>query len=390
MYTYHLKPFIAKRFIDDIFFVWTYGQDELEIFVRHLNACHHSIKFTLESSTEHVNFLDINISKTEHGCIRTNLYCKPTDSHNYLFFSSEHPRHILNGIPYSQFVRIKRLCSRQEDFLSNCYMLSTHFIRRGYPKPLIRSSLERANSLDREDLLNKQHLLKSHQPPSTSTTPQKTQDTFYCITTHNPLNPPIKDVVLKNWEILGKTKTTRTILDVKIVFGRRRNKNLLDQLVSASTSSKPLDDRIENICKRPSSCRYCCRIDTTGRIRSTTTGRLHRSMINVTCQTQNIIYLITCVTCKTQYVGQTKNRLLTRFQGHYHDIQHDNDTTVGRHFNRCPRVNPSKFDGVKISVLQFIRSPPDSRDGKLERDREENRWINRMSSIVPRGLNLLD
>ena len=143
-------------------------------------------------------------------------------------------------------------------------MLSTHFIRRGYPKPLIRSSLERANSLDREDLLNKQHLLKSHQPPSTSTTPQKTQDTFYCITTHNPLNPPIKDVVLKNWEILGKTKTTRTILDAKIVFGRRRNKNLLDQLVSASTSSKPLDDRIENICKRPSSCRYCCRIDTTG------------------------------------------------------------------------------------------------------------------------------
>ena len=102
------------------------------------------------------------------------------------------------------------------------------------------------------------------------------------------------------------------------------------------------------------------------------------------------MYLITCVTCKTQYVGQTTNRLLTRFQGHYHDIQHDNDTTVGCHFNRCPRVNPSKFDGVKISVLHSIRSPPDSRDGKLERDREEKRWINRMSSIVPRGLNLLD
>ena len=49
-----------------------------------------------------------------------------------------------------------------------------------------------------------------------------------------------------------------------------------------------------------------------------------------------------------------------------------------------------KFDGVKISVLQFIRSPPDSPDGKLEQDREETRWINRMSSIVPRGLNLLD
>ena len=190
VYTYHLKPFIWKRFIDDIFFVWTYGQDELDKFVHHLNACHHSIEFTLESSTEYVHFLDINISKNEHGCITPNLYCKPTDSHNYLLFSSEHPRHILNGIHYSQFVRVKRLCSKQEDFLSNCYMLSTHFIRRGYPKYLVRSSLERADSVNREDLLNKQHLKKSPQPQSNA---HLTQSTFYSITTHNPLNPPIKE-----------------------------------------------------------------------------------------------------------------------------------------------------------------------------------------------------
>ena len=36
----------------------------------------------------------------------------------------------------------------------------------------------------------------------------------------------IQEVVLKNWEILGKTNTTRAILDAKIIFGRRRNKNL--------------------------------------------------------------------------------------------------------------------------------------------------------------------
>ena len=339
VYSYHLKPFIWKRFIDDIFFVWTYGPKELELFVQYLNNCHHSIKFTLESSTEHVNYLDINISKNTNGCITTKLYCKPTDSHNYLLFSSEHPRHILNGIPYSQFVRVKRLCSKQEDFLSNCYMLSAHFARRGYQRNLIRSALMRADLLERADLLNKQHLLKSN-PIIHPTNTDLERSTFYCITTHNPLNPPIQEVVLKNWEILGKTKTTRTILDAKIIFGRRRNKNLLDQLVHASTSSKPIEDRNVSSCNRPSTCRYCCRINTSGKIRSTTTGRLYRSMIKVTCQTQNIIYLITCETCKTQYVGQTKNRLLTRFQGHYHDIQNDNDTTVGRHFNRCPRDKP--------------------------------------------------
>ena len=146
------------------------------------------------------------------------------------------------------------------------------------------------------------------------------------------------------------------------------------------------EDQTESSCKRPTTC---C-INTTGHVRSTTTNRLHRSMIKATCQTQNIIYLMTCTTCQIQYVGQTKNRLITRFQGHYHDIQHDNDTTVGRHFNRCPREFPSKFLGLEISVLQFIRNPPDSKAGKIERDMEEKRWINRISSIVPRGLNLLD
>ena len=123
VYTYHLKPFIWKRFIDDIFFVWTYRRTELDLLVDHLNKCHHSIKFTLESSTKHVHFLDINIITNHYGKIPTSFYCKPTDSHNYLLFSC----YILKGIPYSQFIRVKRLCSKQDNILSNCYILSTLF-----------------------------------------------------------------------------------------------------------------------------------------------------------------------------------------------------------------------------------------------------------------------
>ena len=107
IYSYPLQPFIWKRFIDDIFFVWTNGQEKLDKFVNYLNHCHETIKFTLETSCLKINFLDITIIKQTDGRICTNLYCKPTDSHNYLLYSSEHPRHLLNGIPYSQFVRIK-------------------------------------------------------------------------------------------------------------------------------------------------------------------------------------------------------------------------------------------------------------------------------------------
>ena len=159
-------------------------------------------------------------------------YCKPTDSYNYLLYLSEHPRHLPKGIPYSQFLRVKRICSEDTDFLRNVYMLAGHFKRREYPCPLVLNSLERAEKLDHKCLLDKQ-LLELPNPAHWNETSEKN---FYCVTTHNPNNPPLRDIISKNWEILGKTKTTRPLLDTKIIFGLSRNKNLSDQLVRALTS----------------------------------------------------------------------------------------------------------------------------------------------------------
>ena len=257
VYTYHLKPLIWKRFIDDIFFIWTYGDSKLMEFVNHLNNCHDTIKFTLEKSAESANFLDITISKDPSGNLQTTLYCKPTDSHNYLLYSSEHPRHVLIGIPYSQFSRLRRICSIESEFLENCFMLSSHFIRRGYPKNLILTALDRATTLNRDEILNKD-LLKKSLEDNTLTTPTGNSDTshknkntktFYCITTHNPLNPPIRDIVSKNWQILGKSSGTRHLIDNSIIFGLRRNKNLSDHLVRASTRTKT--EHIKHIEKLP-------------------------------------------------------------------------------------------------------------------------------------------
>ena len=121
-----------------------------------------------------------------------------------------------------------------------------------------------------------------------------------------------------------------------------------------------------------------------------TTGQQFQTMTNINCQSSNIIYLITCTTCGIQYVGQTKKRLLTRFQGHHFDIKNQNDTTVSRHFNKCPSSQPARFEGIQISILSFIRNPFHSKAGQIERDREEKRWIHPLATVVPKGLNLMD
>ena len=61
---------------------------------------HSNLKFTYETSSYTVNFLDLNVS-LNNGAIHTDLYIKPTDGDQYLHYQSSHPLHIKNSIPYS-------------------------------------------------------------------------------------------------------------------------------------------------------------------------------------------------------------------------------------------------------------------------------------------------
>ena len=81
--TQAIKPWLWKRFIDDIFFIWTYSEENLNKFPKDLNEFHPDLKFKYEKSKEKINFLDLVIKLTD-GKIVTDLYCKPTDSHQYL------------------------------------------------------------------------------------------------------------------------------------------------------------------------------------------------------------------------------------------------------------------------------------------------------------------
>ena len=388
VYTYTPKPLIWKRYIDDIFMIWPHGKNSLDIFVNHLNSSHNTIKFTAETSTSHVNFLDITVSLNEHYELITSLYTKPTDSHNYLLYSSEHPRHLLRGIPYSQFLRVRRICSNIIDFRQHALVLATHFIRRGYPKHLVKAALIRAELQDRNSILNKQRDKTTPKTPETDK-----EQSFYLVVTHNPKNPPVRDLISENWPLLNKSKTTRNINNANLIFGLRRNKNLSDHLVRAST--KTLEDGKTNTernpCQRPTSCRYCRILNKTGKIKSHSTGKSYSSLKKVNCQSSNLIYLITCDKCGIQYVGQTKNRLLIRFQGHFNDIAHDRDTTVARHLNRCNTEGTIlKSNTFTITILSFVPTPPESMASKIQRDRLEKRWMHRLITIMPEGLNLMD
>ena len=59
------KPLVWKRYIDDIFPLWTTNRDRIEHFIEQANNHHPTIKFTAEISDKETTFLDAYIYKGE-------------------------------------------------------------------------------------------------------------------------------------------------------------------------------------------------------------------------------------------------------------------------------------------------------------------------------------
>ena len=97
-------------------------------------------------------FLDVTVSLIE-GVIETDLYVKPTYIHQYLQSSSCHPFHCKKGIPFSQALRLNRICSVTFD--KRCNDLERFLLERGYSSKLVRKEILRARKIPRNELLDK-------------------------------------------------------------------------------------------------------------------------------------------------------------------------------------------------------------------------------------------
>ena len=114
-----LKPLFWWRYIDDLFFVWEHGEKSLKSFLKHINDAHPTIKFTANYSKEKVNFLDVQVLQKQDKLV-TDLFVKSTDTHQYLDYTSCHPSYCKNSIPYSQALRLNRICSDVSSFDKRC------------------------------------------------------------------------------------------------------------------------------------------------------------------------------------------------------------------------------------------------------------------------------
>ena len=63
--------------------IWQHGEEKLKEFLKILNSCHPTVKFTAEYSLDKVNFLDVEVIRNGSTPL-IDLYIKLTDTRQYL------------------------------------------------------------------------------------------------------------------------------------------------------------------------------------------------------------------------------------------------------------------------------------------------------------------
>ena len=150
--TKHILP-LYLRFIDDIFFLWNGAEEELKSFINRVSRVHPTITFETNYSYTEINFLDTTVNIASSNELVTTLYKKETDRNTSLHRKSYHPPSTKKSIPYSQALRISRICSDDNDYHKILEELKDRFIQRGYRENETIDQLNKATQHNRNTLL---------------------------------------------------------------------------------------------------------------------------------------------------------------------------------------------------------------------------------------------
>jgi len=223
---FHIKPKLYYRYLDDIFFIFSGTEDELNQYLTFLNNLIPGIVLEMSYNLENINFLDITIFKytnNENCTLQTKTYFKETDTHSLLHKFSYHPKHTFHSIITSQILRFKRNSSFKIHFDQSCKILFYHLKHRGYNFRTLKNIKNKVWF----DKKAKRKIVQNtpSQSLTTTNTPVPTKFTFPIIFDYNSFG---RDLIKSYKE---KLNTEPFFNNYRFVAAFNRNRNIGDTLI---------------------------------------------------------------------------------------------------------------------------------------------------------------
>ena len=94
---------------------------------------------------------------------------------------------------------------------------------------------------------------------------------------------------------------------------------------------------------------------------SSSTGETYIIHKHLICQTENVVYLLTCTLCQSQYVGETCRNLKDSIVQHCADVRHKRNT-------------PSGHSADNISVMCIDKPPKPDTTMREKKKRKKKTW----------------
>lgn len=424
-------PKLYYRFLDDGFLIWNNSIQELLLFQNYLNNITEGITIKFEYNQQYINYLDLTIYKTQihnNFILSSRTYFKPTNTLSLLHRSSFHPKHTFEGIIKSQYNRFYKHSSTYEDYNYTCKTFMESLMNRGYDLKLLRAmkiktwsgDIQREGSNNRYPQITENNQLEHRNTDArdatiSSTIPSNSTE----ILANKPNNKnrnrmevlpivlPFNNIsmrIAKEWKQALKNNPYFNIYSPLAAF--KNSPNIGKQLIRAELNKTSLDSKPQgtsnyqlgstpslqplneytsnknepgfNLCKS-TNCITCKNHASTSLSFKSEKYKCTYPILNkVGCLTFNLIYLITCNKCHTQYVGETGRTLTNRLTEHRLNIKNKNNTPIGIHFNT---INHSIQD-LRITIIEHM---PDGTI-PLRRTREKY-WQIQLGTIHPLGLN---
>lgn len=384
------QPTHLFRFMDDRFMTWLYSILDFE---RYQTVCNKfGLKFTIDSPPSHSkDFLDVTLFVLS-GRIETKLYRNPVSKSDlYLNYFSAHPTSTCDSIPYSLALRIVRNCSIDSNQNEAFEELRTALVERSfYPPEVVDSSLARAKSRSRKDILK----------PKVTENEDEIGRTVFVTPFHDSLLA-IPHILRDSANSLkGLDTTFDLIFERPPIVAWNRGPTLKQAFAPSKlpTGEKPCPGTWK--CARPS-CSACSDVIEGKKVSHRDFSR--RIIGHNSCDTKWVVYALICTSCNLWYIGKTFNAFKKRWSCHKSKINgairshsaglftqgrnsqtHDSDLDVFyllEHF--CN--NHSNIASLKWTILHNIGKSNHDPSGNLLK--WEHAYIEGLDTIWPNGLN---
>jgi hypothetical protein len=322
-----------------------------DTFLAILNEMDSSIVFTLEESektffknkeVEKLNFLDLSIMVDQDGITYTDVFYKPTNSHDYLHFDSFHPNHTLQNIPFCLAKRIVVFCSDGDVMEERLSEMKQLLIACKYPTKVIEKGIFNAK-------------LQGPAPPKTN------RDNIITYTHQNMSNFKFNHILTTASNLLKNARSDEIrhiFKDIRFIEATSQPKNILRTI----TSTKRMTTAAPGIYAECTDPR--CMICKYGYIENcssftTSNGKTWEIRSHINCNDRNVIYYLECRFCNGDVTktGKTKTKLRERVNNHISECASGNTTDVfDLHCHQCG-AHRKEQPYFKIRAFMKLETP---------------------------------